>query len=85
MSIPAKEKLDQLLYLARQMDDRTSGNDQINMDWGNAWIRCTDSYLKDLLVDLANDYVRLRKMESDVKNAIIKLRVRNGKSIGDDT
>lgn len=51
---------DTLLWLAKEMDDHTHGNETIFLDWGNYSIKCNSCELKNLLVELAKDYVRLR-------------------------
>lgn len=62
----ARELRDTLLYLARNLDDHTSGNETIVMDWGNVRIDCHDTRLKSLLVELARDYLRLRAIEDAI-------------------
>jgi hypothetical protein len=64
-------KSDSLLWLARELDDHTAGNHVIRLDWGNLAIECKAGVgdcceLKNLLSDLARDYLRLRKAESAV-------------------
>ena len=67
---------DELLWLAREMDDHTGGNDEIVMDWGNYSIKCIAgsagcSELKSRLRDLAIDYLRLKKKELSEKKAVV--------------
>lgn len=71
---------DRMYHLAREMDDRTGGNSEIVMDWGNISIHCKalggDSpELKELLVAMAKDYVRLRDQEAAVLKAMGVSRV----------
>lgn len=67
---------DELLWLAREMDDHTSGNTTILLDWGNCSIECKAgsapcSELKNRLRDLAIDYMRLKKKELSEKKAMV--------------
>lgn len=66
MKIPGEVKSDDKLWLARAIDDHTVGNSTIDMDWGRFSIVCQGggaghTGLKNLLVELAQDYLRLRK------------------------
>ena len=59
---------EELLWLAREMDDHTCGNSVILLDWGNAEIQCLAGIapcneLKNRLRDMAIDYMRLKKKE----------------------
>lgn len=67
---------EQLLWLASQMDDCTSGNSKILLDWGNCSIDCNagsapSPELKSRLQDLAVDYLRLKKKELSEKQAVL--------------
>jgi hypothetical protein len=74
---------DQLMWLAGSMNDCTCGNTTISMDWGNVEIQCfagsaPSMELKNRLVDLANDYMRLKKKELEEKEKTKKLMYDRG-------
>jgi hypothetical protein len=52
-----------MLWLARELDDHTGGNETISLDWGRFSVTCSSRELKVLLTHLANDYTRLKTQE----------------------
>lgn len=69
---------DQLMWLAKEMNDHTCGNDTIFLDWWNHSIKCNSMELKNRLVDLANDYMRLKNKELVEKEQAKKLMYERG-------
>ena len=67
---PDPEMPHRLRWLATEMNDRTSGNQAISLDWGNHTIYCSSPELKNMLVALVVDYLRLRKMTDETQVAV---------------
>jgi hypothetical protein len=63
---------EQMLWLAEEMS-RSSQADTFEMDWGNIWIKCCSWELKNILRDMAKDYVRLRELEPHLQLSLVEL------------
>lgn len=71
---------DDKLWLAKQLDDHTGGNSTILVDWGNFTIDCKagiapSTDLKNLLSEMAKDYVRLREKEVETQTVVVPRNV----------
>ena len=65
----AGRRTEQMLWLARELDDHTGGNETISLDWGRFSVTCSSGELKALLTDLARDYTRLKTQEIESAKA----------------
>ena len=70
-----ENRLAQLLFLARELNDSTTGNSCISMDWGNARIECYDTEVKELVKDLGIHYRQLLEEVKELKKSVFQWEI----------